>query len=308
METSNPKVIFTEKDHSYWWGDGPLDKRKRMDSVTTYFGRFCKPFERDLWLTKNILQEILGNQKFWGIHGTHEPYLQTQAGLELFFKPIIDDPKYFFELRKNILKTEWELANAKGTDLHEEIENSIYDDGYFWDPVTDLRYDVIKYDKLYPNQTICENLADLPDGAYPELLVWDEEAMLAGQADLVCIRTEGSARYTAVHDWKTNGGYKQGAEKKRADLIKCRPGSKPMSPPFQHLNDCTHVKYKGQLSLYQRMLEKAGYTPELQCLHHFINYDRDQCQIIPFDYMQKTADDLINLRIEEQKKPLTIHL
>lgn len=307
MKIKSPKVIFTEKDHGYWYGSGPKSKRKRMVSVTSYFGTFCEPFNAELWLTKNVLAEIFGKRKFYAMIGKHADYLQNEQAFQLFFEPIIGNPRYNFQLRREVLRMEWALAGANGTTLHEYLEEERYQQGYFTNPMTGTDHPIIRYDKNFDNQSIIDNLADLPDGAYPELLLWHGPALLAGQADMICIETIRGKRYVDTFDEKTNGGYKADAGKKRQDIRKAKPGSRLMKPPFDNLYDCTHIKYRGQLSLYLHLLEIHGFIPRNLAVQHYINFDVNQMELIPFEYMGATSAKLIDLRLS-QLAPKTIEI
>lgn len=99
----------------------------------------------------------------------------------------------------------------------------------------------------------------LPDGIYPELLLWNHYWEMAGLADIVTI--EGD--YFDIDDYKTN---------KKIDTSSYKhykTGHKMMKFPIQHLQDCNFIHYSIQLSIYAYMLEQlTGKTARRLTFHH----------------------------------------
>jgi len=62
-----PKVIFRERDHSYWIGSGPIDSpdRKRGISANKAWQTFCDPFDEDMVLSNNVMAEMVGGWKVY---------------------------------------------------------------------------------------------------------------------------------------------------------------------------------------------------------------------------------------------------
>jgi hypothetical protein len=100
---------------------------------------------------------------------------------------------------------------------------------------------------------------DLPDGVYPELLMWNHYFELAGIADIITI----DGAYFDIDDYKTNN--------KIDKFSFCHPktGYKKMLFPLQHLQDCNFNHYQLQLSIYAFMLEQlSGKKCRSICFHH----------------------------------------
>jgi hypothetical protein len=123
--------------------------------------------------------------------------------------------------------------------------------------------------------TVCENLMDLPDGFYPELIIWNDEYQVAGQADRVFIETVFGDRYVDIDDYKTNKVLK------RTSYYVRGKGHQMMKPPIQHLMDCKHVRYNLQVSMYAYFLEAMGFKVRQVGYHHLnvlnkLDYLRDE--------------------------------
>jgi len=103
------------------------------------------------------------------------------------------------------------------------------------------------------------NYQDIPDGVYPELLLWNHYFELAGISDIVTI--EGN--YFDIDDFKTNKKIDKNSFKHP------RTGYKKMLFPLQHIQDCNFQHYQLQLSVYAFMLEQlSGKTCRSICFHH----------------------------------------
>lgn len=109
-----------------------------------------------------------------------------------------------------------------------------------------------------------ESLTELPNGDYPELLIWSNKYMIAGQVDKVTI-TDGSVDIT---DYKT---YKKGVELKSFYNPK-KGGWQMMKSPLHSLQDCNYNHAGIQLGLYALMLEELGYKINTLTMVHI---DRD---------------------------------
>jgi len=99
--------------------------------------------------------------------------------------------------------------------------------------------------KTAPNQK-------LPDGVYPEHLVYLKSAKLCGQADLVEI-VNGTINIT---DYKTN------KEIKEKGFTNWEGITKKLYNPVSHLDDCNLSHYNLQLSIYAYIIKK--HNPKLK--------------------------------------------
>lgn len=155
-------------------------------------------------------------------------------------------------------QAEWakisKIACDKGTAFHKMKEDAMLSNG-----------SVLRDKKVIPVHVkdVLEkssyNYKDLPDGVYPELLLWNHYFELAGIADIITI--EGN--YFDIDDYKTN--------KKIDKFSFCHPktGYKKMLFPLQHLQDCNFNHYQLQLSIYAFMLEQlSGKKCRSICFHH----------------------------------------
>lgn len=87
----------------------------------------------------------------------------------------------------------------------------------------------------------------LPDGYYPELIIWNDKYTVCGTADKVWINTIDGVRFIDIDDWKTNKEIKM-------------PTRYNMEAPLGHLSDVNYIHYTLQLSTYAWMLEQVGFT------------------------------------------------
>lgn len=120
--------------------------------------------------------------------------------------------------------------------------------------------------KMVRNQNLYyhrESLYSLPDGMYPELMLWDDGYKLAGTADKVNIETSGGYRYVDIDDYKTN-------EQIESVSYQFTNGDfKMMQYPVAHMMDCNLSHYELQLSFYMFVLERHGFTPRTLTITHY---------------------------------------
>lgn len=108
-----------------------------------------------------------------------------------------------------------------------------------------------------------ESLSQLPDGIYPEQMVWHHDWRIAGRIDKLIIQTIDGIRYSHVQDYKTNRFIRM----RGFPLI---DGSRQMmQAPLDQVEDCDMAHYQLQLSEYQFMLKSHGFTPGRCWLTHF---------------------------------------
>lgn len=107
------------------------------------------------------------------------------------------------------------------------------------------------------------DLSRLPDGIYPELMVWDHRYGIAGRSDKVIIETIDGVRYADVDDYKTNRFIRT------RGFLNADRTRQMMLPPLSHIEDCDMNHYQIQLSLYLHMLCYHGFTPRHARIIHF---------------------------------------
>ncbi len=102
-----------------------------------------------------------------------------------------------------------------------------------------------------------EDLYQLKDGVYTELLIWNNFLGIAGQSDKVIIETINGVRYVDIIDYKTN------KEIKDYNYID-RDGKKVINEsliyPLNKYCNSNYWIYQLQLNLYGWLLEQFGFT------------------------------------------------
>jgi hypothetical protein len=269
-----PKVRFEEDTHSYY-----IDGKKAV-SVSKVVSFFKEPMDEGYWQTYKALEKIFPNFKDLKNERYSYPY-NSKPPTEFLIELITSvKPEIFFEAKCEV-KQEWLDSQTNGTAFHNEMENDYFNNGYVINPWGGKKFQCIKYDKIYDNQSLCDNLYELEDGAYPELLLWNEKFRIGGQSDLVFLDTENSIRYSDVDDHKTN-------KKKPTNS-----SNRNMSNPISHLKDSKLMGYNLQMTLYQRMLELMGFTPRYTSLTHYKDYDKRKGSRIELKYLRDEADSMM---------------
>lgn len=158
-------------------------------------------------------------------------------------------------------KNEWKQINStslvRGNALHDAKEEVVQD-----------RQVHVVQGKVFPvyNRNLFRhtNYIEYPDGAYPELILWNHKYKIAGKSDLVTFSTRNYKRYAFIHDYKSNKVIRE------TSYIDLRTKKYTMMKhPIQHLMACTYVEYNLQLSIYAFMLEKMGFIIEGLSIEHY---------------------------------------
>lgn len=187
-------------------------------------------------------------------------------------------------------KSQWGAEGAKaceiGTRLHEKKEEEL------------TGFNSKKSDVKVPIRLDYENLED---GNYPELLLWNEEFKVAGQADLVVLETKGLKTYVDIIDYKTNKKIELNSYKN------FKTGHQMMQGPLKHLQCCNFNHYNLQLSLYAWMMEQHGFIPRNLIIEHYplrtpvnlltgeggeVDYNQEPV-IYKMNYMKKEIVDML---------------
>lgn len=247
------KIKFHSSSHSYVQGDTPyisvsklLSKYKTFDSE--YWSKF-KAYER-IYDKTNSEGAFKVLARSWG----REDY-----GLFTYMETIID-PKVMEKERKKILR-EWNAKNkksiAKGNMYHESAEKTSYNRGFELHPLTMEEIPTIPKAEIpdADNYSLSSNLYELKDGFYPELLLWNEEYRIAGQADKVFIKTlEDGTRVVDIDDYKglavdtpilTSSGWKVMNDLKVGDTVYDGNGdlTKITHVSKTHYNPCYRINF-----------------------------------------------------------------
>lgn len=168
--------------------------------------------------------------------------------------PLDSKDKFTGDYWKNLWEANMHHSCGIGTRLHKKKE------------ISNLGYIPIDSDLKVPIRLDYENLES---GKYPELLIWNHDNKLAGQADLVIIESDGDKTYVDIIDFKSN---------KKLDSTSFRhhkTGHKMMQGCLKHLQCCHLSHYTLQLSGYAWMMEQYGFTPRNLIIEHYPIRDLD---------------------------------
>jgi hypothetical protein len=246
-------IQFNESNHTYTH----LTTGENYMSVTKFISRFHEKFDSD-----KIAQNLINNIPKY----------------KLRFKEVP------IEEATGILKSEWDKRRDIGIFIHGILERYIKGETVFSEIKSKLWNERIAqlisaYDKLqikHNNQGYEQ---------CPEMIVYNDEFKLAGQADLILLNHE--EKKIKIFDHKTNQNgitYKAYRNKK-------------MFPPLEYMPDCNYNHYTLQLSLYAYFLEiELGYKcEELNILWidtnnpHHVNIE-----VINLDYRLTEINLLLN--------------
>lgn len=283
IQTSNPKIIFSEEGHEYW------GKGLNTISVSRVIDTFHDEFDESYWHTYGAFKKVLGEgyfkelkQQYLKDHGIYRMPYHMMPPQELFkHLSYLVNPEDFFAAKFEV-KQEWLDSQINGTKFHLERELKAYEDGFVIDPFSGEKVNVVKVNKEHDNQSLVDNLYDLEDGAYPELLVHFEmgNVTICGQVDLCIIGTDNEGvRYIKIDDIKTN------TKLSKSSYFK-------FHKPYNHLDDCKVTKYQLQQSMYAYMLDLAGFEVRDLSITHYPNYDHDEGKLIPLEYLRDEAKSM----------------
>lgn len=272
-------IIFFRDGHSYWC-DG-----RRFRSVNQFIRPLKPEFDSKYWLPHSLFKEYFGQEY---LDFKKELGLGYAPPPEKIYPPFIEKmgaALYQEELEKLIDRWEFDKLSAgfRGREFHATMEKEAYQNGFIINPWDKKPYELKVYPKLYDNESLMENLYHLPDGVYPELLVFNKGLKLAGQADEVFIETKRKYRYVDINDHKTNG------EKPS------KSGFNFYSHPLHHLRDCGHVDYSLQISSYAWMLEQFGFRVRNLGYTWYSNYQIESAHLTGVDYLKRELESVFPL-------------
>ena len=277
------KIIFSEEGHIYKCGD------KSFTSVSRVLDLFSQDYPREHWLAYKAIQRMLPDfvdLRYEWIEGMKRS--MNDPEMIDYMMPFIETRMPEFEMHKADLAAEWQKTNVKainrGNAYHESRENSSYERGYEINPWDQKKYPTFMKERVKgTNTSLMDNLGDLKSGYYPELVLWNEEHEIAGQADKVFLEQVGKDMMFDMDDYKTNKKMS-----KTAFWYK-NYGYIMLLPPVDHLQDSKLQKYELQLSFYAWMLEQQGLKLRNLSLHH-LNQRYD------LEYRKKEVEDMLEYR------------
>ena len=257
-------VRFYEPTHEYTTKEGT-----KYISATTLIGKYKEPFDGDFWSIYKAIERTLteaGGSKVWlafkkiGYKTVNDRFLQDEA----LGGASEEEREVMYSHRKDILQ-EWEyeksVACRNGTAFHKSEEAK-----WLSKEKHEVAESVYNLGNAFSSTGEIIDLAELPDGVYSELTLWNNFYQVAGQADMAFIETIKGVRYIDIDDYKTN---------KKIDIESYKnPKSgkyKMMLRPLHTLMDCNRQHYELQMSLYAYMLECYGFVVRNLNFRHYDN-------------------------------------
>lgn len=303
-----PYVTFNEEEHSYHLST----TQERYISATQIKERFKRPYLGGFWTFYKAIQRFVEDNRGKSSWFPHKRNLRdlTYHPSNLF--PLLDahhrkrrfapeelvkeweekaieeviqyihqhfpgELPYIQQLQK-IIKNEWEVnknnACTKGTNYHLKQEVYAYETG---------RGEWGNGERSLPTAAAYSfDLKELPDGYYPELLLYNHQYKIAGQADRVWVETIDSIRFIDIDDYKTNKEID--TENKWSNFLY----------PINHLPETAYHGYALQISLYAWMLEQHGFVPRNLRFTHIKEDILGESQI-PYNipYLKKEVQDIL---------------
>ena len=251
------KPIFTESDHSYI---SPVTGLKYI-SVTTLLHKYVPEQNWELIAEKYVAKR--SEKKL--IEDLMAKYMISEDSLLESFENI----GHVGTVRL-LWVQENERSCIQGTAYHKEKEN------------LDLATIEVAQDPAE-----IEDLYLLPDGTYLELLIWNNELGIAGQADKVIIETVGDDRYVSILDYKTNKeikNYNYLDKRNNAPVV-----NEYLLAPVNHLCNCNYNLYQLQLNLYGYLLKQFGFKIRMGKIIHVTDNDK----IYPLNNHQADIENII---------------
>lgn len=304
------KIIFNSKSHTYTSG-----KKIQYSSVSSLIGKYKQPYNAEYWSLYKAYERVLGDK-----------FKDLKRGYKLQDSSLFKHLRNFADEQK-VLKTQLEILQEwkgekdksiiKGNEYHTFKENQAISSGVCLNPFSDCNYPTVESTKItvknkveYREPTVDE-LYDLVDGFHPELILWNNDYKLAGQADKVFIETINGVRYAEIDDYKTNKAIK------KANFFG------KMLDPLGHLDCCVSgdtklitedgivkikdtldipikiwngnvwsevipFKTKSNTTLYRVLFDDGSYLDVTDNHKFLIKYRLDK------DFIEQTTEDIIN--------------
>ncbi len=274
-------IKFYEENHMYISSDGD-----RIPSVTGILSKL-KTFDQDYWSDISAIKKVLGITEFKILKSSYNKPKLTKEFISYLLNNV--DIEDYISAKEDIL-SEWKTKNLDacsfGTENHLILEKESYSRGYELNPFTQEEY--VTFQKETPvdcsNESIKENLIDLEDGYYPELLIHHPEYHYCGQADKIFIKTINGVKYVDIDDYKFNNKITTYPFKNEDTGL---PNT--FNHPLGHVYDTKFHTYQLQLSTYMYMLELHGLVPRYMCFTH---YKDNKQRAYPCEYQKRDVEIL----------------
>lgn len=172
-----------------------------------------------------------------------KPKFDTGKVSESMVEKYGKDKRYWVEKWDEILR----VSLVRGNQIHNRMDMSAQKMA----PMHYRNLSLISQDKV-------------PDGIYPEKMVYSHQHRIAGRMDLAIIRSCASTlkTFADIQDYKTNRILYTSAFRDK------HGNPKMLLYPLNHIEDCHMNIYALQLSLYQYLLELCGYEPGVREIIH----------------------------------------
>jgi hypothetical protein len=168
-------------------------------------------------------------------------------------------------------KKKWKESAEHGTRVHGYLESFVNNPLVHLDLSTAVEVDK---KKVIPATHYLRTVFDSTGiEVKPEVIIYNEDLGLAGQADLLIIKPNKKKYVVDIYDYKTNDKITtEGYKNARANY------------PIEELSDSSFSKYTLQMSFYAYMLEQEGYEigkltllhlKEGECVPMLIEYRKD---------------------------------
>jgi hypothetical protein len=267
-------VKFTEKDHRYTSHTG-----ERYISVTTLLHKFEPPFDADYWSAYKAIKAVLERK------GTWNAYKEEVGGWENVV--VVTRQNKLFPHRaeviaeKRAILQQWEDnkrdALQRGSAYHKMKEAAVKAKIVYTPELVEVPV----------LQGVDVLSGSFSDGLYPELILYNDDWKIAGQADWVMIQ----GKKIDIKDYKTS------KEIKREAFMDAK-----MKSPVDYLPACNFTTYSLQLSLYALMMEEKGFEVGRLSIEHVDKLTQKTISLYPVEYMRKEVKAIVEYYRETQKK------
>ena len=264
------RVIFDEPTHTY------TDVVDDCDyiSVTTLIAKYYEPFDSDYWATYKAVKDELLKVGEWHKY-------KKQAGgwmnvVDIFRFKGAGNFTGIIEKRKQWYLDKWaqESEDGKriGTEIHKKKEENVLSKKI-------ITINNTEYKCINGNRDDVAKMSKYDNGLFAELLIYNSEYKLAGQADAV--KKKGKDIW--IYDYKTN--------KKISDEPFME---KKFLHPLEELYETTKNEYMLQLSTYGWMIEQYGYNIKGLYLYHIDRKTTKIKETIKLDYRPDLVAKMLN--------------
>lgn len=137
---------------------------------------------------------------------------------------------------------------------------------------------------------------------YPEIILYHQDFLVAGQADLVCQRQKSESSVYDFYDYKTNEakGIQFDSIGRKNDEIKHY--NRYFLPPLDFMEDCNYNLYSLQLSMYAFFAEMTYGIKVGRLGIIFIGNDME-VHMIPVPYLRYHVQRALEFRVEVKPLP-----